>query len=31
VKERVAAGIPKVKVAKEFGISRATLYAYLSV
>jgi DNA invertase Pin-like site-specific DNA recombinase len=30
VKERLAAGVSKAKVAREFGISRPTLYAYLS-
>ncbi|MCU1223615.1 MAG: putative resolvase [Edaphobacter sp.] len=30
VKERIAAGVSKAKVAREFGISRPTLYAYLS-
>lgn len=30
-KERVKAGVPKVKVAKEFGVSRATLYTWLTL
>jgi DNA invertase Pin-like site-specific DNA recombinase len=30
VKERIAAGVNKAKVAREFGISRPTLYSYLA-
>ena len=30
LKERLAAGVSKTKVAREFGITRPTLYAYLS-
>lgn len=30
LKERIAAGVNKAKVAREFGISRPTLYAYLN-
>ena len=30
VRERIAAGVTKAKVAREFGISRPTLYAYLT-
>jgi len=26
---RVAAGVPKTRIAREFGISRETLYQYL--
>lgn len=30
LKSRVATGVPKAKVAREFGISRETLYSYLA-
>lgn len=30
LKSRVATGVPKAKVAREFGISRETLYCYLA-
>ena len=30
LKARVATGVPKAKVAREFGISRETLYVYLA-
>jgi len=28
---RVTAGVPKTKIAREFGISRETLYQYLKM
>ncbi len=30
IREKVLAGIPKAKVAREFNISRRSLYSYLS-
>ncbi len=30
IKEKLGAGVPKTRVAKDFNITRATLYSYLS-